>query len=150
MIFEFEKKVRFGEIDEAGIVYYPHFFNYYHLAMEEFFERAVGVPYPEVIKGWKVGFPTVHVEADFVKPLKYGDVMLIGVSFTKIGRSSVHVRYRVRRKSDGLHVGEAKITTVCVDMATFRARAIPDELRKIFEQYHDDKLGDTPGEVVVR
>ena len=88
MIFEFEKKVRFGEIDEAGIVYYPRFFNFYHLAMEEFFEKAVGVPYPEIIKGWKVGFPTVHVEADFLSPLKYGDVMLIAVSFAKVGRSS--------------------------------------------------------------
>jgi YbgC/YbaW family acyl-CoA thioester hydrolase len=142
--------VRFGEIDEAGIVYYPQFFHLCHLAMEEFFERAVGVPYPEIVQGWKVGFPAVHVEADFLGPLKYGDVLLIAVSFVKVGRSSVHMRYRGRRQSDGKQACEAKITTVCVDMTTFRARAIPDELRAIFEQYRDEGAGDAPGEVLTR
>lgn len=135
MVFTFEKKVRFGEIDEAGIVYFPRFFNFYHLAMEEFFEQAVSVPYAEVIKKWKVGFPTVHVEADFFRPVQYGDVLRIEMSFPKLGRSSVRMRYRARRTRDESQVADARLTTACVDMTTFRARAIPDNLREIFERY---------------
>jgi 4-hydroxybenzoyl-CoA thioesterase len=146
MQFEFEKKVRFGEIDEAGIVYYPRFFNYYHLAMEEFFEGAVKVPYPEVIKRWQVGFPTVHVEADFLSPLHYGDTMTIAMSIAKIGRSSLHARYRVTRKPDGVLAAEARLTTVCVDMKSFRARSIPDELRRVFERYLDGASDGGSGE----
>lgn len=146
MVFEFEKKVRFGEIDQAGIVYYPRFFNFYHLAMEEFFEEAVGTPYPEIIKGWKVGFPTVHVEADFTVPLQFGDVTVISLSIVKLGRSSVRMRYRVRRH-DGVLCAEAQLTTVCVDMTTFRARPIPEELRAIFMRYHEDAEPD-PGVLV--
>ena len=138
MVFEFEKKVRFGEIDEAGIVYFPRFFNFYHLAMEEFFEQAVGVPYAEVIKKWKVGFPTVHVEADFFRPVTYGDVLIIAMSFPKLGTSSVRMRYRVRRKSDSSQTADAQLTTACVDMTNFRARAIPENLRQIFERYMED------------
>lgn len=138
MVFESEKKVRFGEIDQAGIVYYPRFFNFYHLAMEDFFERAVGTPYAAVIKKWRVGFPTVHVEADFGKPLQFGDVTTIGMSIVKLGRSSVRTRYRVLRQPDGAHCAEAQLTTVCVDMDTFRARDIPDALRKVFMRYHED------------
>ena len=78
-------------------------------AMEEFFEEAVGVPYPELIKGRKVGFPTVHVDADFSVPLKYGDVTKVSVTIVKIGRSSVHMRYRVKRQ-DGLTCAEAHLT----------------------------------------
>ena len=29
-------KVGFGDIDNAGIVYYPWFMHYFHLAIEEF------------------------------------------------------------------------------------------------------------------
>lgn len=136
--FEFEKKVRFGEIDEAGIVYYPRFFNFYHLAMEEFFEQAVGTPYAEVIKGWKVGFPTVHVQADFFKPLRFGDVMTIAVSVTKLGRSSVRMRYRVRRTGEDAVAAQAILTTACVDMTTFRARSIPQQLREAFERFLEE------------
>jgi 4-hydroxybenzoyl-CoA thioesterase len=146
--FEFEKKVRFGEIDEAGIVYYPRFFNYYHLAMEEFFEQAVGTPYAEVIKSWKVGFPTVHVEADFFKPLRFGDVLVISFSVVKLGRSSVRTRYRVRRRGEDAVAAEAQLTTACVDMTTFRARVIPEQLREVFDRFHED--GPTGDEVGVR
>ena len=138
MPFEFEKKVRFGEIDEAGIVYYPRFFDYYHLAMEEFFEHAVNVPYAEVIKQWKVGFPTVRVEADFFRPARFGEVIVIAMTFTRLGRSSVRMRYRARSKQDGSAIADAQLTTACVDMTTFRARMIPDNLRAIFERYRDE------------
>ena len=148
MVFEFEKKVRFGEIDEAGIVYYPRFFNFYHLAMEEFFEHAVGTPYATVIKDWKVGFPTVHVQADFFKPLRFGDVMTISLSIVKLGRSSVRMRYRVRRKGETTVAAEAQLTTACVDMTTFRARSIPEQLREVFDRYHEE--GPTHDEVEVR
>ena len=139
MDFEFEKKVRFGEIDEAGIIYYPRFFDFYHVAMEEFFEKAVGTPYATVIKEWKVGFPTVHVEADFFSPLRFGDVMRISVSIVKLGKSSVRTRYRVHRLPDGKVAAEARLTTACVDMTTFRARPIPDVLREVFVRYAEDE-----------
>jgi 4-hydroxybenzoyl-CoA thioesterase len=135
--FEFEKKVRFGEIDQAGIVYYPRFFNFYHLTLEEFFESVVGTSYAEVIKGWKIGFPTVHVDADFTVPLKFGDVTRISLAIVKLGTASVRTRYQVRRQ-DGVLCAEAQLTTVCVDMDTFRARPIPERLREILMRYHED------------
>lgn len=137
MVFETEKKVRFGEIDEAGIVYYPRFFNFYHLAMEDFFDQAVGIPYPELIKSRRVGFPTVHVEADFTTPLKYGDIARIFVTVVKVGRSSVRMRYRVRRQ-DGLTCAEAQLTTACVDMTTFRARSIPEDIRTVLLRHLEE------------
>jgi 4-hydroxybenzoyl-CoA thioesterase len=152
VIFEYEKKVRFGEIDEAGIVYFPRFFNFFHLAMEEFFEQAASVPYSEVIKKWKVGFPTVRVECDFFRPVQYGDNLRIAMTFPKLGRSSVRMRYRVRRSRDQIQIADALLTTACVDMNNFRARAMPDNLREVFERYREDESpgGGSPGELIVR
>jgi len=37
MAFRSQLKIRFGDIDRAGIVYYPRFMHYFHVALEEFF-----------------------------------------------------------------------------------------------------------------
>ena len=40
--------VRFGDLDAAGIAYYPNLVNFLHEAFEDFFAGHVGRPYPEV------------------------------------------------------------------------------------------------------
>ncbi len=49
MAFRSLLKVRFGDIDHAGIVYYPRFLHYFHVALEEFFGSRVGVDYSTLI-----------------------------------------------------------------------------------------------------
>ena len=98
---EFVRKmaVRFGEIDPAGVVYYPNFFHYYHVAFEEFFGACHGLPYPQWMNERRIGFPTVHVVGDFQAPLFYGDVARIEVTVPRIGGKSVDFRYRVRTRT---------------------------------------------------
>jgi 4-hydroxybenzoyl-CoA thioesterase len=108
-----------------------------------------------VIKSWGIGFPTVHVEADFLEPLEFGDVVRISVSVGRMGRSSVHMIYRARRISDGARIADARLTVACVDMKSFRACSIPDKLRAAFRQHLDEPpeappAGPAGGEVVVR
>ena len=43
MPFRAPIKVCFSDIDNAGIVYYPRFTHYFHLAMEEFFSSEMGM-----------------------------------------------------------------------------------------------------------
>ena len=125
--------VRFAEIDRAGIVYYPRFFHYLHVAFEEFFADRVGVPYPEMIDRRRVGFPTVHAECDYRKPLRYGDRLRIGVAVERIGRTSVTFRYRIRTGRGP--AAEARTTVVCVDLDSFRPRAIPRDCREAFARH---------------
>src|SRR5262249_60482134 len=40
--------VRFGDVDHAGIVYYPQFFIYFHEAFEDFF-NSNGLPYDQLL-----------------------------------------------------------------------------------------------------
>jgi 4-hydroxybenzoyl-CoA thioesterase len=130
-------KVRFSEIDRAGIVYYPRFFHYFHIAFEEFFEERVGVPYHRLLDRDRVGFPTVHAECDYRAPLKFGDVLRIGVSVERIGRSSVVFLYRLRRSAKAPPAAEARITVVCVDMDTFRPIPVPARCRRAFERHRE-------------
>ena len=58
-------RVKFGDCDPAGIVYYPKFFDWFHQAMESWFDNVLGAPYASVIWDRKIGFPAAHTQADF-------------------------------------------------------------------------------------
>jgi 4-hydroxybenzoyl-CoA thioesterase len=131
--------VRFGDVDGAGIVYYPRFFNYFHVTFEEFFNRVAGVPYDQILYKERVGFPTVHVETDFGIPLRHGDPIDVEMTVTKIGRSSFTSTYRVLRA--GKLCARAEITTATVDLDKMEAIPIPERYRAALEKIREDISG---------
>jgi 4-hydroxybenzoyl-CoA thioesterase len=134
MAFRSFLKIRFGDIDHAGIVYYPRFLHYFHVALEEFFGQALGVAYPTLIDKYRIGLPTVHLETDFIKTLRYGDVIEVEVSVLKIGKSSITFGYRVFKQGKGRPWTRGHNVVVCLDMDTFKKKDVPDWLRQRLEQ----------------
>lgn len=122
--------VRFGDLDAAGIAYYPNLVDFLHEAFEDFFRGHVGRPFPEVYAEG-LGFPTVKVEMEFVAPVRYGDSVDVAVAVERLGRSSVQIRYEGSVK--GRPVFHARNIAVVVDMKTFRPLPLPDWLRQRFE-----------------
>jgi 4-hydroxybenzoyl-CoA thioesterase len=121
--------VRFGDLDPAGIAYYPNLVNFIHEAFEDFFSGHVGKPYPEVFRDG-IGFPTVKIEMEFISPVHYGDHVDVAVIPEHIGRTSVRFRYEGSVK--GRPVFKARNTQVVVDMKTFRSTPVPQWLRDAF------------------
>lgn len=126
--------VRFGDLDAAGIAYYPNLVNFLHEALEDFFAGHVGRTYPEVFGGG-LASPTVKVEMEFLSPVRYGDSVEIGVTTEHLGRSSVRMRYEGSVR--GKRVFVARNTMVMVDMGTFRPTEMPGWLREKFESARD-------------
>ena len=121
--------VRFGDLDGAGIAYYPNLVNFLHEAFEDFFAGHVGRPYPQVLREG-LAFPTVKVEMEYLSPVHHGDRVDVSVLIERVGRSSVQVRYQ--GSVDGKPVFEARNVAVAVDRQTFKSVALPDWLRERF------------------
>lgn len=141
MGYKAKMKVRFSDVDNAGIVYYPRFFHYFHVAFEEFFSDELSTPYPEVLQKDRVGFPVVNVSADFHVPITFGDNIEIEVLVDRIGTKSARFAYLLRKVGDDTVRAEAKITVACIDMETFKAEPIPPKYRKLFEAYAGQGTG---------
>ena len=124
-------QVRFGHVDPAGIAYFPRIFDYVHDVFEELWEEHVGIRYYHLLLEQKVGFPLVHSDVDFKRPLQFGDRMVVSVTCFKLGHSSLGLRYRFMM-ADAIHV-EARMVTACVRTDTMRSIPIPDEYRRRFE-----------------
>ncbi|HYY93903.1 MAG TPA: thioesterase family protein [Pyrinomonadaceae bacterium] len=134
MTFSARIKVRFGDADPAGLVYYPVLFHYCHAAMEDFFAARCGVPYNELVSRRRLGFPTVNVRAEFFAPLVYGDEVLVEVWVSRVGGSSATFEYRLRRASDGRLCASASLVQVAMSLDVRAAVPIPEDLRRAFEQ----------------
>lgn len=127
-------RVRFNEIDAAGIVFFPRFFDYFHMVFEDFFEPATGTPYHVWIRDRRIGFPAVHIETDFRAPLRYGMEVEIALSFPKIGNSSFVCRYEAKDPAEDKLLCSCEITVVTSDVDKLEPMPIPAQLRKALER----------------
>jgi len=128
MAVELARRVDYAMLDGANIAYYPRIFDLAHRFFEEAWEPMCGVSYPEMINQRKVGFPVVNVEADFIAPLKYGDMIHATLSIVNVGTSSCTWKYALRNQ-DEVMLWRSNQVTVCVNMDTLKPQPIPDDLR---------------------
>jgi len=123
--------IRFGDVDPAGIVYFPRVYDLIHQAFEDLWNEHVGERYYKLIAEKQFGFPLVHSEVDFKRPLLFGDRPEVSINCTKLGRSSIglHYVYRV----DGQVCVEARMTVVCVALKTMKSMELPAPYRERFK-----------------
>jgi 4-hydroxybenzoyl-CoA thioesterase len=131
-------KVCFSDIDNAGIVYYPRFMHYFHLSIEEFFSKKLGIDFADLLHKRNVSLPTVHVQSDFRQRVKYGDRIDVEVRILKIGRTSITWGYKGYRGSSPEELlVEGHNTTVCVRTDTFEKIEVPEWLKKALTDYEE-------------
>jgi 4-hydroxybenzoyl-CoA thioesterase len=105
------------------------------VALEEFFPAELGMEYSEVVRTHGIGFPTVHLETDFAKPLRFGDNIEVEVRVRRLGVSSLTWGYRVFRRGEPEVLVQGGNTTVAVLLDSFTKIEIPDWLRRPLEAY---------------
>jgi len=132
MAFTSRIRVRFGDEDHAQIVYYPRFFHFFHCAFEDFFDQQ-GFPYRDCLDVDRIGWPAVHAEVDFEKPVRFGEELDIEVRISRIGGKSATFEYTALR--GGERVCRGQVVVACMAMETYAAREIPDKYRALFERH---------------
>lgn len=137
-MFEHRCAVRWGDIDAAGIAYFPQFFDYVHQAIEALFAALPG-GYAALTQKRRVGVPTVHLEADYRAPLRYGDQVVVQTRVRSLGRSSVrfeHTLLRCAPEGSGLEPSASVRQVVVVsDLAALRSIEMPGDIRRLLEAH---------------
>ena len=129
--------VRFGDCDPAGVVYFPRYFDWFHQAMESWFDEQLGIPYAKILE--RYGFPAVHTEADFLKPSRMGEQLDVQLRVSKLGKTSFQIDYQVFGAQDQLrvtgHTVVAMIGLVANESDHFQPVRLPEELRTSIERF---------------
>jgi len=132
MAYEQRFTVRFEEVDYAQFVYFPRLFGYCHWVFEDFFRNEVGVPYSEMLGKRRVAYPTVHTEADFKAPLRFGDSVRVVMDTVKLGTRSITCRYRLYHEGRRQLCAQIEIVTAAMSMDTHTSVDVPEDVRMAF------------------
>ena len=119
--------VGFGDVDPAGIVFYPRYFEMLNRAVEAWFADGLGATFASLHLDRKLGVPTVAIASTFTAPSRLGDELDIAIEVEKLGRTSCQVRYDVSCGEEARL--SATGTLVCMDLTTHRPIPWPEDIR---------------------
>jgi len=130
-----KRRIEFGDTDMAGIVHFSNFFRFMEAAETEFL-RTLGLSVSWNEGAERFGFPRVATACDFLKPVRFEDIVDIGVIVEKVGKRSV--TYRFDFSMAGTPIATGRITTVfCRHLPSHGIESldIPDRIRDLLEEH---------------
>ena len=138
MRFSIEEYVRWEDIDAAGIINYQAYLRFFGLAEAELY-RSCGLSYREMFDEVGVWLPRVHVECDFHHPVVLDDLLVVEAWFGKIGTTSIHIDFEVRRKEQPDQVvASGKYVVVAVRKGEFAPVPVPQTMREKLAAYVEE------------
>ena len=137
--FTIEERVRWGDVDAAGIIFYGSYIRFFEIGETELF-RAVGLPYGKVFDELNIWLPRVHLECDFHRAAQMDDLLQVSVYVGKIGRTSLRLNFEVRKKNDAGEIEEDLMATahfvlVSTDRVDLKPLPVPEVLRDALQPY---------------
>lgn len=127
---EIQIVVRSTEIDVNGHVNNAKYVEYLEWGREDWYER-IGLPYERLLKLRAITV-TVNLNVNYRRECRQGELLTVATKPERLGRSSFVVRQEIRNQV-GEVVADAVVTTVTIDPATRRSRAVPDALARAIE-----------------
>lgn len=116
-------RVYYEDVDLAGIVYYANYLKYIERARSEMVRKA-GIDQAAMRAAGRV-FAVARLEADYLRPARYDDALVVATVLAEVGRARFAVDQRVTRGDEVLF--RARVLIVCMDLAG-RPRRLPAEV----------------------
>ena len=129
---EIKIRVRYGETDRMGYVYYGNYATYFEVARVEML-RSLGISYKK-LEDDGVMLPVLEFKIKYFKPAYYDDELSIKIIINKIPGVRIHFEYETYNQ-DNVLLNKAETTLVFVDVKTGKPCPIPSDLLPYFESF---------------
>ncbi len=135
---ETQTRVRYGETDQMGYLYYGNYALYYEVGRAEMI-RDLGLSYKEMESKLGIMMPVMSLQMRFVRPALYDELVTIRTTLRELPTSTITFHMELfNEKKKLLNGGLVKLCFV--EMATNRTVAPPqyliDKLQPFFEMTH--------------
>lgn len=131
-------QLRFADMDSLGHVNNANYLTYIELARCNYLNEVLGIP---------VDFSDLSVilakaELNFLKPVKFGDEIVIQCGCTRIGNKSFDLSYHITQKSkdEEIPVLSAKTILVAFNYPLNQTISIPEKWRKAIHEFEKHSL----------
>jgi acyl-CoA thioester hydrolase len=125
-------RVRYGETDQMGYVYYGYYAMYYEVARVESL-RQLGLTYKE-LEEMGVMMPVLENKSSYLAPARYDDLLRIVTILREKPGVRIKFEYEIFNEANQLiHRGETLL--VFVNKKTNRPCRPPEEMEKVLAPF---------------
>jgi len=100
----------------------------FHDAYAAFLAFA-GSPLPEVLRSGTWLAPVRHAEADYFRPLRFGDAVTVEICRAHLAETEATLGYRIARSEGGEVCAVGQVVHTFVERASFKRTPIPELVR---------------------
>lgn len=126
----FSCRVYYEDTDLAGIVYYANYLKFIERARSEWV-RELGVDQSALKVGEGIVFAVRRVEADYLSPARFDDVLTISTQVRDISAARITLTQDVSRGDDTLF--KSVVTLVCLGEGG-RPTRLPADIRQLMQR----------------
>ena len=120
-------RVRYGETDQMGFVYYGNYAQYFEMGRTEWL-RKLGITYKKMEEDG-IMLPVMNLNINYLKPAKYDDLLTLKTTLIKLPSAKIEFSYEVFNEENEL-LTTANTTLVFVNMKTNKPTRAPEYVLK--------------------
>ncbi len=125
-------RVRYGETDKMGVVYYGSYALYYEVGRTELL-RGLGFSYKS-FEEQGIMLPVVSLNIKYILPAYYDELLTIQTTLTELPNYKIFFKYKIfNEESNCLNQGETSL--VFIDGAKNKPIKAPDKLICKLKEY---------------
>lgn len=132
---EYQKRVRYGETDKMGYLYYGLYANYYEIGRVEML-RSLGLTYKSMEEEQGIMMPVMSLQMRYVRPAYYDDLLTIRTSLKKLPDKFIVFHVEIFNEAHKL-VNGGSVKLCFVDRTTNRTIPTPDFLVERLRPYFE-------------
>jgi acyl-CoA thioester hydrolase len=106
-------RVRYGETDQMGYMYYGNYAQYYEVGRVEML-RSLGMDYA-AMEASGIMLPVLELSCKFIKPAKYDQEIMVKTIVDQLPGIRIHFKYELFNEAEEL-INIGATTLVFVDM----------------------------------
>jgi acyl-CoA thioester hydrolase len=126
-------RVYYEDTDLAGIVYYANYLKFIERARTEWV-ASLGIDQIALRADEGIVFAVRRVEADYLRPAKFGDDLVVTTRLANIGGARLVLQQDVMRGAERIFA--STVTLVCMTDAGVAARVPPGVRAKLGQVLH--------------
>ena len=134
VVFDYKKRVRCGETDMMGYLYYGNYAQIYEIGRVETM-RSIGLTYKILEDRYRIMMPVVHVDARFLLPAKYDEELTIRTILAELPSRLISFKNEIINE-EGILIHSALVKLFFVQMDTGKKVSCPEymlqKLRPLF------------------
>ena len=133
--FDVKKRVRYGETDQMGFVYYGNYAQYYEIGRVEML-RALGMTYKYMEEDLGIMMPVISMQVRYLRPAKYDQLITIRTTLRELPNTKITFYMELFNEAGKL-LNSGQVVLKFLDPKLGKTVPVPSELLNKLQPYFE-------------